>query len=451
MRRFFISYLRIITASLAFLTIGLVFIILPLFNEEIAQLDEIQIILPINITVPTVSKYERVRSPLPTDLGRQHEACITDMIVNTTCHLPLNSSFTITGTLGRGAVAIVYSVLFHEDNKTYAMKFNYGGTTAVRGEYSHLYQLKSYATDRNISLHVPWLHPVHPPYYYIRANVKRKFRCFIFIEQLDHAMSWNGMEKGNVYQDIIAIHGNILQFFLTGYQDIMDVFQAMDELNVYHNDFHEGNILINKDDFRFYLIDFGDLFENNGWHWLNRKEDVEFKCCPHTCPPSTWYYLHSLGRRLKFTKEYDVEHYGGNATNSEDDHFIEHMDALAEYAKYSKRYEMISIIFHGFIHFYCTDIVNNEMCDGLLQMNQRMRMFRNPKNRKGVAFDDVQLYIDRWCMRHQMMDILHKQSDHLQGIHSVKHKTQFWSLMEIYDDDWKYVDKNACKHSIIST
>ncbi len=96
----------------------------------------------------------------------------------------------------------------------------------------------------------------------------------------------------------------------------MFIFNKTNELFAYHNDFQEGNILINKDVYKFYSIDFGDLHEHHMY---------------------VWYYLNTLARRLKFKSK--------DNTNIN----IECMNRFNKMVTYSKRYEMISIMFHGFI------------------------------------------------------------------------------------------------------
>ena len=81
-------------------------------------------------------------------------------------------------------MALVYSVLILNDNQKYAMKFNFGVSDAVRGEYDFLVQLQSFANWSNISLNVPWIHPTIPPLVYIKTdakNEKRRLRCFILL------------------------------------------------------------------------------------------------------------------------------------------------------------------------------------------------------------------------------------------------------------------------------
>lgn len=303
-------------------------------------------------------------------------------------------------------------------------------------------------------LNVPWLHPNHPPYFYIRSDAKhekRRFRCFIFIQQLTNSISWDEMEKieqiNSMHESVINTHCDILGFFLSGYDDIMLIFNRSHELWTYHNDFHEGNILINKDDNRWYLIDFGDLFIDHAYNWYNPNEDMVFKCIPHTCPPSTWYHLQSRKKRVNFRNEYNIKH-GINVSESGD--WLIAMDELSKLAVYSKRYEIISIMFHGFVHWYCIRVVNDNengiglMCKQLMEWNQWMRMYRNVNNRKGVDFDNDMIYIERWCVRQRMLYLLKRDGNNLQSLKDKRRKQRFWKLVDIYQNDLKYLNMSIC-------
>eukprot|EP01084_Bolivina_argentea_P177676 307250_1 len=245
MSRKFSVYIRTITLLiLLFSFIIIIQIIIFIYNEPSEELDRIEIISN-SLNTSFINNNNTLKfphAPIPDDLPKPYRLCITQMIFNITCHLPFNTSFKIINELGRGAVAIVYSVQFN-NGKYYAMKFNYGSTTAVRGEYNFLYKLKLYTIYNNISLNIPWLHPLYPPYFYLKQDAKnerRKFRCFIFIEQLTNAISWDEMElKHKIYNEIINTHNNILNFLLNGYNDIMFIFHKTNELSLYHNDFHE--------------------------------------------------------------------------------------------------------------------------------------------------------------------------------------------------------------------
>ena len=424
---------------LAFLVFAIATIILLSSIELAPQPDALS-----DIQVSSIVEQEgiRIRSPLPSVLPKEYRPCITDLAINTTCSLPLNSSFKILGILGRGAVAIVYSVLFDDDTK-YAMKFNWGQTNAVRGEYDFLYRLHS--AQNSVSLNVPWLHPLHPPYFYVRQNAeneKRKFRCFVFIEQLQNSITWDDMEQVEleaVHDSILHKHRSLMNFYYEGYRDIMQIFDECHKLYKYHNDFHEGNLLINRDNYRFYLIDFGDLFTDDAFNWFNEKSNAEFKCVPHTCPPPTWFILHSVEKRNDFLKQYNIKHGITRIENvSKVKDWNPAMDELTKYAQYSKRYELISILLHGFIHFYCIKReVNDATSSDLLKMNTEMRMYRNVQNRKGVIYDDA-LYIRRWCMRQKMIKIFEKYSKNSELHHP------FWKLMGIFDDDQLYLTSSNC-------
>lgn len=385
-------------------------------------------------------KQEKVRSLLPRDLPKEYRSCITELVINTTCQFTFNSSFKVLGLLGRGSVAMVYSVLF-DDDTLFALKYNFGKTNAVRSEYDFLYHLKIHCLRLRIELNVPWLHPLYPPYYYFRKNAKnekRKIRCFIFVKQLKNAITWTQMEQIELHQmhlSILQTHQNIFNFFLKGYEDIMKIFYECNKLYKYHNDFHEGNILISRNDHSFHLIDFGDLFVDDAYNWFNQKANAEFKCVPHTCPPTTWLYLQSVEKRNEFRKQY----------NNDSKHA---MEKLSEYARYSKKYELVSILFHSFIHFYCIkrqdngqyfydETSNGQMCDDLLAKNEQMRWLRSAKNRKDVVYDD-DLYNNRWCLRLDMIQTFEKYTN----TQNLQH--EFWQLMKIFDDDRLYL--NPCTY-----
>ena len=260
---------------------------------------------------------------------------------------------------------------------------------------------------------------------------------FHFIEQLTNAISWDDVETENEVNEIDNTM-DILSFYLRGYHDIMDIFATSSQLNVYHNDFHEGNILINKNDnYRWYLIDFGDIFYDTAYDWYNEKYNAEFKCVAHSCPPSTRYHLETLEKRKQFRMEYTTKYGDYKLCQNE----------LSKMAKYSKRYELISIMFHGFIHSYCmlnkTMYIhyNHSVCHKLVKWNEEMRLFRNRFNRDGVDFSDDQIYINRWCIRQKMIKLLKQNDCNLQKVRNDKMKQEFWNLLNIFQDDLKYLNQ----------
>ena len=48
-----------------------------------------------------ISQYKYIRAPLPRKLSPEYQSCITEMEINSICHIPHNISFQILGELGR--------------------------------------------------------------------------------------------------------------------------------------------------------------------------------------------------------------------------------------------------------------------------------------------------------------------------------------------------------------
>ena len=252
----------------------------------------IQIAEHTQLSLINISEYQHIQVPNSVAVDTKTQSCMTGRQMNTICDVPNNISFQVLGRIGHGVFAAVTSVLILNDNKKYAMKVNFGHRSLRQGvqtEYEFLYQLQAFANWRNISLNTPWLHPNIPPLYYIKRDTEGnilQYQHFHFVEQITNCVPLEEMEIQNELNGAENTM-DILSFYINGYHDIMFILEQTAYLNVYHNDIHKGNILIDRDDnYRWYLIDFGLLFYDTTNNWYN-KTSANFFCRPQYCPPST--------------------------------------------------------------------------------------------------------------------------------------------------------------------
>ena len=221
----------------------------------------------------------------------------------------------------------------------------------------------------------------------------------------------------------------------------------MYKFGVIYNDIAYDNILINKLNKKFYLFDFDLIYfiDIDGQKLLQQTEDKIFKGNLHLIPPSSWYYLFTKEKRLKFRenhKEYDDEKV---------------TDIFIEYGYYQSKYAFTSMILHGIIKYFC--IYYKSKCESLLfdvydvnlmELNEGLLLFlRMPyKNPQNFTFKDWDtLYQNVWCKRYLMIKRLrdeNKKEDIFKEIirDDIKHK--FWKSILIFNDDIYYLNHSIC-------
>eukprot|EP01084_Bolivina_argentea_P008785 16432_1 len=134
-------------------------------------------------------------------------------------------------------------------------------------------------------------------------------------------------------------------------------------------------------DHKCYLIDFGSL-------WYDYKKKYEYSCFLYSCSPFTFYYLQTIEKRNLFRKQYIENNLNITKMRHSKQNNIIDME-LNKYAMYGKRYEMISIIFHIFVEYYCVRN-HHKVCGRLMKFNHRIPLIYDNKSN----YNETELYND---------------------------------------------------------
>eukprot|EP01084_Bolivina_argentea_P163205 283956_1 len=236
---------------------------------------------------------------IPNQQSYQPEHCIArrKIQLNTPCQLNDNISVIIHNKIGSGIQANVFNVsLIHNNiySEFLAMK-------VMRriwhpcAEYETEYTLLTQMQQLSMHLNVPYLYSnnknIPIPFYKAGKN------CVLFTKLLINKLNWNntlqtvsGAKK--LLPLIISKKGNIIQFLIDCYTEIMNIIHILYQLGIYHNDLNEKNILIDKYSLKCYVIDLANMFHSND---ISNKP--RWSCMKTTCSPVCYYYLRRMRER----------------------------------------------------------------------------------------------------------------------------------------------------------
>eukprot|EP01084_Bolivina_argentea_P253594 426043_1 len=347
-----------------------------------------------------LEKFERLSEP--------YISSIKHFPINQTCKLPNNISFSILNTIGAGNQGTTFNVNINISRKytSYVLKLfgKHNIRRFAREEYTILKMIQTYCTYFNISnslINIPFVHPSIPGYY-IPSLSWRKSKHFFFIKTISNAIDWKTFMN---YKELVPN-----SFFKSCYNDIMNVLHVLYDINVFHNDFMESNILINKVTKKCYLIDFGKMFYKIN---KNQKRNYRYKCRTNTCSPLAYSYLSNEQRRKIFVNYY-------NENKLDEIYGKKPFDVLNEFAMYDKQYQITSMILQGFIQ------LNYPKNSTLSRMNNEIYQLR------GTVKDMP----NTWCKRLKILEILRKDEN--------KISDEFWKLLSIFQNDLMFINPITC-------
>eukprot|EP01084_Bolivina_argentea_P294157 506075_1 len=157
---------------------------------------------------------------------------------------------------------------------------------------------------------------------------------------------------------IIQNKGNIIRFLIDCYEDIMNVLEILWQLDVYHNDLHGRNLLIDIKTFQCYVIDLNVLFYE--MFLVKKKKQHLFYCFSSTCSPVHWYYVQDRKSIVRHNSQNITARWDPKQRrwiNRKPIYKREEMrNILSKFAMYSKQYEIAVRIFHTFVRLYYLQI-----------------------------------------------------------------------------------------------
>eukprot|EP01084_Bolivina_argentea_P257676 434175_1 len=387
-----------------------------------------------------------------------------------------NISFVVHNSLGMGWQSSVYNVSVsiggNTTNESYILKILHqpkellynigsGGLCYVyEREYKLLKKIEMYGKLYNIS-------PVAISYVNSKIPVfKTGQTCLIFTQQVKHALSLHDLmtlhqiETSNILHSIISVKGDIINFLIDCYNDIMNVFKIMYEFGTYHRDIKSENILIDTQTFNCYVIDFGILFEEsqifasqNGFsnnydgHVGNNitfKYQHYFSCKWSICSPIIWHYLRTPIDRIKFVQQvYNTLPY--KALQFRKPIIESATKILSKFAIYGLQYAITAHIFHAFVKlYYIQQFTDRLETNVIFQMNNLILQTNNGNSLLG--YED---YINTklaWYTRYQIYCNIMKQIKNETIAMNVKHHTKqtFVDIISIFDDDLLFLNMENC-------
>eukprot|EP01083_Nonionella_stella_P061027 159118_1 len=340
----------------------------------------------------------------------------------TTCALPSNYSVTITKRTGYGMTSSIWTVWIRNNTlkqpQPYVMKWLKTNTAceATRTEYKTLYRLHEY----NASLPVLWLHP-HLNYYSGMDSALHG-GCMFFIQKVHNSIKLCEiitLVKGNhaerAKKHIAHMGYSPLEWILRCYNRVLSVLEALVALNIFYNDLHSANILISKDDYQCYLIDFGYIID------LNDDNTADIYCVYTRCPASTYYKLRTFTQRQQL---------GDNRT-------------VGEYAVFHQKYQLASIMLHLFIHI-CGKMQKGLIMNKLLQIEDYFDEFDYNWERNSPAYVNETMFQIGWHKLRQIVGIFGDDESSkrllcfVQNTYSVQ--MEFLRILSVYEHDIPYLN-----------
>eukprot|EP01083_Nonionella_stella_P099804 280723_1 len=216
------------------------------------------------------------------------------------CQLPNNVTINISRKLStmhpRSAIYLTH--IYDESQQYYdlfLMKYRHHKCTQLQTEYTIL---KTLYSDNITKINIPSVHSTIPFYYYTKRKHHGK-TCFFFLEYMENTNTLPQFMISQTQQSLNTIDGGVIPFILNCYDDVMNVVHRIyDQLDGFHNDFHERNILVDVNTHKCLLIDFEDLF------YLNDIIDVSCQngdghALPLRCIPS-YQMKHDIRWMLTF-------------------------------------------------------------------------------------------------------------------------------------------------------
>eukprot|EP01084_Bolivina_argentea_P054268 99542_1 len=366
------------------------------------------------------------------DVPFQYRNCIT-----TDCQLDDNISIIIHNEIGSGKHADVFNVSIKNNQsemsdflvlKREKTNHAYSGHPCEKYKKDHilLRKIEHLSKYYNLSvLNVPLLVPSISIY-------ETDHYCLRFTKLLSNVLTWNEtvVSAEKMLPSIISKKRNLMKFLVDCYSDIMNVFYILYELGIYHNDLHSRNLLIDKNTFKCYVIDFGYIFER---HDILKR--IHYTCLVTTCSPVTWYYLKGLRQRKRFMRSI-YKHHRRVKWQSENVTQI-----LFKFGLYGKQYEVATRIFHTFVKLYY--LQQNEQNSILFKMNEKI--IEKWWNKKEYDTNDISLKFV-WCTRyklysHIMNEIQNTNSD----IFTSDIKERFIRIINVIGDDWFFLNITKCQ------
>ena len=409
-------------------------------------------------------KFNKTSNMRPVFLKREYQVCITNLFQHfmdsnsiIKCNLSNNLTISIYNILGRGE-SVVYNVSLDQDINLeyYAMKYAYGLFEEIKliNEYKFLFQFKRYSENSNISLNIPWSHPLLPVFRYSKQNAKSdkwKYRTFIFKQQISSPIQWINLIISNNTKLLNFSMDKLLQFHISGYQDILKIFNEMFQFGVIYQDLSYDNIIINIQSQQFYLFDFNTLCFID-----EQKENLIFKenenkisfglfiggLLPYLFPPQAWYYLASARKRRKFRDDHM-----SNITSN-----VNIIDTLIKYGHYKNQYAITTMMFHSFAKYLIIKYHGNNNDISYMKqlqfLNKNILSLIDVKNRNPKLLDKDEfenLYQNVWCQRFKMVQILREQREGIMfAINDIELVEEFFGIIKIYDNDLNYINETSC-------
>eukprot|EP01083_Nonionella_stella_P145296 455006_1 len=212
---------------------------------------------------------------------------------------------TINHEIGRGNQGVLYSV--NMNSKMYALKHSYVADECyhLRREWKTLTIIEP--TQFTVSLHEYFSH------FYESSN-----HCFIFVEYINNSvtmsdlllyherklneLNWKHQRsmriiERNQRQLKWMLDGNkLLEFILSCYSDIQNAFDILRNSSIYYGDELLHNVLLDMNNNRCVLIDFGWVSEMKDTADIlsSKPLDFHFKYSPYS-----YYFLHNLKSRKR--------------------------------------------------------------------------------------------------------------------------------------------------------
>eukprot|EP01083_Nonionella_stella_P093801 263003_1 len=262
-----------------------------------------------------------------------------------------------------------------------------------------------------MSLNVAYIHPNIPGYCYEDAHLARhKEHCFAFMELITNALGWWELIRApETYQSsIVETQGSVFNFTLNCYNDLMNTIFVLFDLGVAHNDITEGNVYIDRDTFKCYLIDYGAVI------YLKKEMFTKgYKCLPHSCSPIGYYYAN---QRNRFRDMYYKKIY---SKHGHDDKGLFPDQILRQFVMFDKQYVITTFVFHAMIKLYCLQNANN--IDEVCELNQQI----HHKAKGG--------FHQQWCKRYQI----------IQGVKGII-PDALWNVFKIFEKDALFLNETIC-------
>eukprot|EP01083_Nonionella_stella_P052851 140068_1 len=387
------------------------------------------------------------------NLSKQNEECIRELQgtvtycehtncpdhTNTTCNITNNLSFKVLQRLGLGHGGIVYLVEILGEH--YAMKL------CTKSMYSQFKVMSTIGVEHNVN--IPHIHPLASHLYHLSDGMS-----FFFMEALENAISWHQFRGGhivlrsnetihtmNLYlRSFDTIDGGILHFFIHCYHDIIRILDVLyTKLHAFYWDIHLQNILFDTVNHKCYLIDLQVVMYSNIQQFIyesTKRLHCMFRL--DACPPLIFYKF----RRIKQRKQYKAELERKN---------ISGVELLALFEKHSlnqSKYQVLHHLLTIFIRYYAELIFDT---DGQRNLAARLlayytKLVRTLTVRSEMVIQSV------WCRRLELIQMLKNSTNNLEAVENDDNiKMEFWKMLELFEDDWHYVNETHCQKLLHST